>query len=188
MIVTPRMVIRLALLILFTVILQVAFFSRISFLGATPDFITVVVVCLGLLGGGVIGAVCGFAAGLLADSALLQTLGVTSLTLLAAGYLAGRYREGWEITSPLVPPLLAGGLTLLAASAFALIQVMLGVDAPVSVLVVREVIVKAVLSFLLMFPVFPLVRRIVRPALVDDSSRRGALASPIRAPSWIGDS
>ena len=41
-----------------------------------------------------VGAVCGFAIGLLLDSALLQTLGVSSLVLLAVGYLAGRYREG----------------------------------------------------------------------------------------------
>jgi rod shape-determining protein MreD len=187
MIVTPRILVRLALLILFTVIVQVAFFSRLSFLGATPDFLTVVVVSLGLLGGGVIGAVCGFAAGLLVDSALLQTLGVSSLALLAAGYLAGRYREGWETTGPLMPALLAGGLTLLAASAFALIQLMLGVEAPVSLLVVREVVVKGLLSFLLMFPVYPAVRRILRPALVDDSSRRGAHPSPIRTASWASE-
>ena len=47
------------------------------------------IVCLGLLGGAVIGAVCGFSIGLLVDSALLQTLGVSSLVLLAVGYLAG---------------------------------------------------------------------------------------------------
>ena len=58
-----------------------------------------VVVSLGLLGGGVVGAVCGFVAGLLLDSLLLQTLGVSSLVLLSIGYLAGRYREGVEITS-----------------------------------------------------------------------------------------
>lgn len=187
MIVTPPILIRLALLILATVIVQVSFFSDISILGTSPDVITVVVVALGLLGGGVTGAVCGFVAGLLLDSALLQTLGVSSLVLLAAGYLAGRYREGWEFTGLLAPALLAGGLTLLAASAFATIQVMLGVDAPVSLLVVREVIVKAVLSFLLMFAVYPVVRRILRPALVDDSSKRGVLPSPARTASWASE-
>ena len=60
--------------------------------------VPVVIVCLGLLGGGVVGAVCGFFAGLLLDSLLLQTLGVSSLVLLSIGYLAGRYREGFEIS------------------------------------------------------------------------------------------
>ena len=59
-----------------------------------------------------VGAVCGFAAGLLLDSALLQTLGVSSLVLLTVGYLAGRYREGAEISNSLIPPLLAGALTI----------------------------------------------------------------------------
>ena len=81
---------------------------------------------------------CGFAIGFLIDSALLQTLGVSSLALLTAGYLAGRYREGFDVTSPLVPPLLAGALTLLATGGFAVVQLMLGVDAPVSLLVLRE--------------------------------------------------
>ena len=34
------------------------------------------------------------------------TLGVSSLSLMAAGYLAGRWRESYDIVSSLVPPLL----------------------------------------------------------------------------------
>ncbi len=92
-------------------ILQVSFFSYLSILGATPYVVPVVVVSLGLLGGGVVGAVCGFAAGLLMDSVLLQTLGVSSLVLLldrlpgrAATARASRSRSG------IVPALLAGAL------------------------------------------------------------------------------
>ena len=88
--------------------------------------VPLVVVSLGLLGGGMVGAVCGFTGGLLLDSALLQTLGVSSLVLLSAGYLAGRYREGAEISNSLIPPLLAGALTTGAAAGFAAIQLMLG--------------------------------------------------------------
>ena len=99
MIVTPRIALRIALIVIVAVILQVSFFSFLSILGATPYVVPVVVVSLGLLGGGVVGAVCGFAAGLLLDSLLLQTLGVSSLVLLSIGYLAGRYREGFEIRS-----------------------------------------------------------------------------------------
>ena len=90
MIVTPRIALRVALIVFVAVILQVSFFSYLSLLGATPDFVSVVVVSLGLLGGAVIGAVVGFSAGLLLDSILLQILGVSSLALLAVGYLAGR--------------------------------------------------------------------------------------------------
>ena len=110
MIVTRRIAIRIALIVIVAVVLQVSFFSYLSFFGATPDIVPLVVVSLGLLGGAVVGAVCGFAAGLLLDSALLQTLGVSSLVLLSVGYLAGRYREGTEISNSLVPPLLVGAL------------------------------------------------------------------------------
>ena len=49
----------------------------------------------------------GFATGLLLDSVLLQTLGVSSLVLLSVGYLAGRYRESSRSTARSSPALLA---------------------------------------------------------------------------------
>ena len=177
MIVTPRIGIRVGLIVVLAVILQVSFFSYLSLLGATPDALSVVIVSLGLLGGGVIGAVCGFAAGFLLDSVLLQTLGVSSLVLLTIGYLAGRYREGFEIQGPLAPAALAGALTALGALGFSAIQLMLGVETNVSLLVLREIIIKGLLAFLLALPLYPLIRRLLRPALVDESpAKRRALS------------
>jgi rod shape-determining protein MreD len=177
MIVTWRIALRIALIIVLAVVLQISFFSYLSLLGATPDVVSVAVVSLGLLGGGVIGAACGFATGLLLDSVLLQTLGVSSLVLLSIGYLAGRYREGFEISNSLVPPLLAGGLTLLGAAGFAAIQLMLGVETPVSLLVMREIVVKGLLAFLFALPFYPLIRRALRPALVDEGPRSALLSA-----------
>jgi rod shape-determining protein MreD len=174
MIVTRRSAIRVAVIIVLTVLLQVSFFSYLTFFGTTPDIVPVVVVVLGLLGGAVLGAVCGFAAGLLLDSVLLQTLGVSSLVLLSVGFLAGRYREGTEISNSLIPPLLAGGLTLVAAAGFAAIQLMLGVETPVSLLVLREIFVKGLLAVILAIPLYPLIRRVLRPAIVDYAAARRA--------------
>ena len=176
MIVTWRIGLRITLVVVAAVILQVSFFSYLSVLGATPDVVGVVIVSLGLLGGGVIGAVCGFATGLLLDSVLLQTLGVSSIVLLTMGYLAGRYREGFEISSSLAPALLAGALTVLGASIFSAIQLMLGVDTQVSLLVVREILVKGLLAFLLAMPLYPLVRRVLRPAIVEDAGGARVIA------------
>jgi rod shape-determining protein MreD len=181
-IVTRRIGIRVGLIIVGAVLLQISFFSYLTFFGTTPDVIPLVVVSLGLLGGGVIGAVCGFGTGLLLDSALLQTLGVSSLVLLAAGYLAGRYREGAQISNSLIPPLLAGALTAGAAAGFAAIQLMLGVDTPVSLLVLREIFVQGLLGFLLMIPLYPLIRRILRPGIVDDRVAAGARTPITTAP------
>jgi rod shape-determining protein MreD len=170
-IVTPPILLRLVLLVFLTVILQLAFFSRIPVLGSVANLVPVVVVALGLLGGAVTGAVSGFCAGLLLDAMLGGTLGVTSLSLMAAGYLAGRWREGYDIVSSVVPPLITGALCGVAAIIYAAMQLTLGIDAPVSVLAVREVLVQALLGALLAVPFFPLVRRVLRPALVDDGSR-----------------
>lgn len=177
MILTPLIVLRIALVLVVAVILQAAFFSQLSILGAPPDILPAVVVAFGLLGGAVAGAGVGFAAGLLNDSLLLQTLGISSLALLAAGYLAGRWREGFDITSSLVPPLLAGVLTMVAASTFAAITLMLGIDAPVSLLAIREILVQGLLAVALGTAVFPLVRRAIRPALVEDV-RPGRRSAP----------
>jgi rod shape-determining protein MreD len=174
MIVTWRIGIRIAVIVVLTVLLQISFFSYLSFFGTTPDVIPLVVVSLGLLGGGMVGAVCGFAAGLLLDSALLQTLGVSSLVLLSAGYLAGRYREGAEISNSLIPPLLAGALTAGAAAGFAAIQLMLGVRTAVSLLVFREIFVQGLLAVVLTIPIYPLIRRALRTAIVDEVAARGA--------------
>jgi len=176
MIVTPLILLRLALIVLVAVLLQVGFFSQVPLLGSVANLLPVVVVALGLLGGAVSGAVAGFATGLLVDVMIGGTPGVASLALMAAGYLAGRWREGYDIVSSLVPPLLTGALTALAALIYGALSLTLGIDAPVSVLALREVVVQGLLGVLLAIPVFPLVRRIVRPALVDDADRAGARA------------
>jgi len=177
MIVTRGIAIRLALILFVTVLLQVSFFSYLSFFGSIPDLTPVVVASLGLLGGAVVGAVAGFCAGMLVDSALLQTLGVSSLALLAIGYMAGRYREGYEFSNSLAPPLIVGGLTLVYAAIFAALQIMLGVSTPVSLVILRDIVVKGLLGTLLALAIYPLVRRILRPALIDDAGRR----APVRA-------
>jgi rod shape-determining protein MreD len=168
MIVTWRSGIRLAAIVVLTIVLQVSFFSYLTLFGTTPNVIPLVIVCLGLLGGAMVGAVTGFAAGLLLDCTLLQTLGVSSLVLLGTGYLAGRYRERAEISNSLIPPLLAGGLTAAAAASFAAIQLMLGVDTPVSLLVLREVVVQGLLAVALTIPIYSLIRWVLRRAIVDE--------------------
>jgi rod shape-determining protein MreD len=175
MIVTSRIAFRLALIAVLGVVLQISFFSEIDLLGSAPDVIPVIVVSLGLLGGAVVGAVCGFAIGFVLDSVLLQTLGVSSLVLLTIGYLAGRYRESAEISNRWIAALIAGGLTLVGATTFAAIQLMLGVDTPVSLLVVREIVVQSLLAILLALAVYPLLRRILAPALIDHQPARRRL-------------
>lgn len=180
MIFTVPILLRIALISLVGVVVQLAGLSQMQVLGTVPDIVPVLVVSLGLLGGSLAGAAVGFSVGLLVDSALLQTLGVSSLILLGVGYLAGRYREVYDISSALVPPLLGGGLTLVAVSGFALMQFLLGVDSPVSLLLIRDMVVKSLLNVFLAVPVYLAIRRGLRAALIEDRPRRGrAYTAPI---------
>lgn len=169
MIVTPKIFARLAAIAVIAVLLQLSFFSRVEFLHTSADILPLVVVALGLLGGSMTGAVAGFWIGFLVDCLLMAPLGGSSLVLLSAGYLAGLFRERFEIHSALVPPLLCMVLTLFAELGFAAVQLMLGVDAPISTLIVRDLLLKSIYAFFLAWPIYYGLRRLLRPALVEES-------------------
>jgi rod shape-determining protein MreD len=168
MILTPKILARIVAIGLIGVLLQLSFFSRVELFHVSPDILPALVVCLGLLGGSMTGAVSGFAIGFFVDCLLVEALGITSLVLLAIGYLAGLFRERFEIHSSLVPALLCMGLTLVAEAGFGLIQLLLGVDAPISTLIIRDLLLKSVYAFFLGWPIYLIVRRALRPALVED--------------------
>ncbi len=180
MIVTPRIFLRLAAIVIVGVLLQLSFFSRVALFHTSPDVMPALVVSLGLLGGSMTGAVAGFSIGLLVDCLLVEALGATSLVLLGTGYLAGLFRERFDIHSALVPPLLCMGLTLFAEIGYAAVQVMLGIDSPVSLLIVRDMLLKSVYAFFLGWPIYLAVRRILRPALVEEPRARR------RSPTVLG--
>jgi rod shape-determining protein MreD len=171
-IVTPGILARIVAIVVLAVLLQLSFFSQVQVLHVSPDILPAVVVALGLLGGSLSGAVAGFGVGLLIDCLLVEALGATSLVLLSVGYLAGLYRERFDVTSSVVPPLLCMGLTLLAEASFAAVQLMLGVDSPISTLVVRDLLLKGVYAFFLGIPIYLGIRRVLRPALIEERSVR----------------
>jgi rod shape-determining protein MreD len=167
-ILTPNILVRLVALVVGGVILQLSFFSQVTFFHVSPDLLPALVVVLGLLGGTLTGAVCGFSVGLLLDCLLIVPLGGGSLVLLAVGYMAGLFRERFEIHSPLVPPLLCMGLTLFAELGFGALELMLGVDAPISALVIRDVLLKSIFAFFGGWAIYAGLRRALRPALVEE--------------------
>jgi rod shape-determining protein MreD len=180
-ILTPNIVARLVAIVIVGVILQLSFFSQVALLHVSPDVLPALVVVLGLLGGSLTGAVCGFWVGFLLDCLLIAPLGGASLVLLATGYFAGLFRERFEIHSALVPPLLCMALTLFAELGFGAVQLMLGIDAPVSGLVFRDMLLKSVFAFFLGWALYAGLRRALRPALVEEPMvRRG------RRPTVLG--
>jgi rod shape-determining protein MreD len=171
-IVTPKIFARLAAIGIVGVLLQLSFFSRVAVFHTSPDVLPALIVTLGLLGGSMTGAVAGFSVGLFVDCLLVAPLGGSSLVLLGTGYLAGLFRERFEIHSPLVPPLLCMGLTLFAELGYAAVQLMLGIDSSVSLLIVRDMVLKSIYAFFLGWPIYLGVRRALRPALVEETAVR----------------
>ncbi len=186
---TLRLPVRLALLGFVTVVVQVAGVSQISVFGISADLTPLVVMSVGLICGSLLGAVTGFGVGLLVDMVLVQTLGVTSLLYIAVGYWSGRLRELRDPSHGLVPLALGAAATAVAGLGMTLIQFLLGVDAPVSLLLLQQIFITVLVNALISLPVYAAVRRIIRGALPEDPRRRRRRAyttgglSPLQRPS-----
>jgi rod shape-determining protein MreD len=153
-------------------ILQLTTVSQIAIFGVPADLSPLLVATVGLLCGSIAGAGFGFGLGLFMDTLLAQTLGLTSLVLVAVGYAAGRLRELRDPAHGLVPVAVGAAATAVAALGFAVLQFLLGVDAPVSLLLVRQILMTIVLNTLLAMPVYLACRRVLAQFLPDDPRRR----------------
>jgi rod shape-determining protein MreD len=151
-------------------IVQSAVLALVHVVGGTPDLVLVALVAVALLRGSIFGALAGFWAGLLLDTATLGTLGVTSLLLTIAGFWIGRYGETTArdrthapFTSVLVVTILAlvGGLVL---------DYVLGESAPA-----REALsslpATVAINLVLTLPVYALARRLFPPRELSDRTR-----------------
>jgi rod shape-determining protein MreD len=186
---SPQLIIRIVLVAFFAVVIQETAISQISIFDVNADITPLVVMSIGLLCGSMPGAIAGFGIGLFVDMALFQTLGITSLLYIVIGYWSGRLHELRNPSHGLVPLALGAAATAFAGIGMAVIQFLLGVDAPVSVLLVEQIVVQVLINSLIALPVYELVRRLLYPALPDDPRRRrrrayttGAL-SPLQRPS-----
>ncbi len=172
MTVTPQAAGRLALLGLLGGIIQLTTVSQVSVFGVPADLSPLLVASVGFLCGSVAGSVFGFCLGLFVDTVLLQTLGVNSLVFTAVGYGAGRVRELRDPAHTLAPVVVGAAATAIAAVSFSLLQFLLGVEAPVSFELLRQILMTIVLNTLLALPVYVICRRVLLPFLPDDPRRR----------------
>lgn len=184
-----RLPLRIALVAFFAVVIQTAAISQISVFGVSADITVLVVMSVGLLCGSMYGAVVGFAVGLLVDLALVQTLGVTSLLFIPIGYWSGRLRELRDPSHGLVPLALGAAATAAAGLGMTVIQFLLGVNSPVSLLLLQQIFMTVLVNTLIALPVYEVVRRVLHPALPQDPRRRRRRAyttgglSPLQRPS-----
>ncbi len=163
---------RVGALAVVVVFLQTGIVSELPLLGVAIDLTPLVVAFVGLQSGALTGAVTGFGVGLLVDLTLVQTLGLTSLIFTVIGYGAGRLRELRDPQAALTPLLVGAAAAAASAVGYSVMEFMLGVDAPVSFQLLRQIVVGVALDTVVALPVWILVRRWLLPTLPDDPRRR----------------
>jgi len=183
-----HLTLRIAIVGVFAVVLQATFVSQVSLFGATADITTLTVMAIGLLAGSMAGAVAGFAIGLFVDLIMFQTVGITSLLFITIGYWSGRMRELRDPSHGLIPLAVGAIATGFAGVGMAVIQFLLGVDAPVSWLLIQQIVLQVLVNCLLALPVYEVVRRFLYRALPRDPRARRRQAyttslSPLQRPS-----
>ena len=189
MTITGPAITRLILLGFVASLLQLTSASQVSIFGVPMDLSPLIVASVGFLAGSVPGMIFGFCFGLFADTALMQTLGVTSLVLTVIGYGAGRIRELRDPAHGLAPLAVGAAAIAFATIGFASMQFLLGVRAPISWLLLRQVVVTILVGSLMALPIYALVRRVVQGSLPDNPRRRRRRAyttgglSPLQRPS-----
>jgi rod shape-determining protein MreD len=162
---------RICALALAVVFFQIGVVSEVPVFGVNADLTSLLVAFVGLLCGSTVGAACGFAVGLLVDLALLQTLGLTSLIFTLVGYWCGRVRELRDPQAALTPLVIGASASAVALVGYSLMEFMLGVDAPVSFELLRQIVLGALVNTIIAVPVWVLVRRVLEGALPEDPRR-----------------
>jgi rod shape-determining protein MreD len=136
----------------------------------TSSIVLVALLSIALLRGAIVGAVAGFATGLLLDTATLGTLGLTSLLLTIGGFWIGRYGETTARDRFHAPFVSVAVVTALYVLGQLVLQFMLGEPAPAA-LVVHSLPGALLLNLLLTLPVYALARRLFPPLELGDRIR-----------------
>ena len=149
-------------LVFVAALLQIGIFSSLEVAGGAADLVLVTLVAVAILRGSLAGAGTGFFAGLLLDTATLQTLGLTSLLLTVAGFWTGRYAEtsGRDRRGA---PVVVAVVTVLYAIASLALHVLLGDPVSVRYVLVDTLVPTVALNVLLCLAVFRIFRAALPP-------------------------
>jgi len=170
--ISAGLLVRIAALAVVLVFVQIGVVSEVPVFGVNVDLSPLAVAFVGLLCGSTLGAVTGFAIGLLVDLTLVQTLGVTSFIFTLIGYWAGRLRELRDPQAAVTPLLVGAAASAASLVGYSLMEFLLGVDAPVSLELLRQIVLGIVLNTVIALPVWAIVRRSLEGGLPDDPRRR----------------
>jgi len=142
------------------VVLQVFVVSQVSVLGVTADLFLVLTVIVAVTRGPLEAATFGFVAGLVADTAYLQPLGVRALVYVLTGYFAGLVAARLAFSGPWGVALLAGTASFIAQFVFGVFQFVMGPRAAFLTMLGTQMLPEAVLDGLLTAPLYVFLVRV----------------------------
>jgi len=149
-----------ALLVVIAVALQVLVVSRVSVLGVTADLFLIFTVVVAISRGSMWGAIFGFLAGLVADIAFMEILGLRSLIYVLTGYVVGTIVLRFGTVNPWGVLLVAGGASFLAQFLYGLARFAMGPRAGFFTMLATQILPEMVLDALVTVPVYLLLVRL----------------------------
>ena len=155
---------RLATLVGFVVIIQVAVFPHLRLFGVVPDLGLLIALAVGYHEGPEAGAIAGFVAGFGFDLFLETPLGLDALTYALVGYSIGVLEAGLLRSPRWLPSFLGAAGGLAGGLLFIGIGVLVGLDAVKGTHAVVTISYAALYDALLAPFVFFLVRRVLGAA------------------------
>lgn len=169
---------KVAAVLVIAVLLQILLISQVSILGVTADLFLILTVLVAVTRGSLEGAVFGFAAGLVADIAYFQPLGIRALIYVLAGYFVGMAAARLAVSSPWSVALIVGVSSFLAQFVFGLFAFVMGPRSAFFTMMGIQMVPEAVLDGLIAAPLYVfLVRvRLLPPARVEPAGPKGGTA------------
>jgi rod shape-determining protein MreD len=158
--------VKAAVLVTLAAIVQIAFVNVFELAEGHADVLLLVIVGLALLRGPLVGAACGFWAGLLVDTMTLGTLGLTSLLLTVGGYWAGRFGEATSNHQNQRARILIAvtAMTIGVEIGALVVHVFLGDAASLGTVIGRVLLPSLALNLALAIPAYWLLRKLFPPA------------------------
>jgi rod shape-determining protein MreD len=152
---------KVGVLVFLAAVIQATLLGSIDIAGGRPDLLLVTVIAVALVRGTTVGAIAGFAGGLLFDLATFGTLGVTSLLLTLTGYWIGRYGETTGRGRAHAPLLSVLVMTVTYAVAAYVLHTILGDSVSARIALVDSLLAAVVGNLIPAIPVYALVSRVL---------------------------
>lgn len=149
---------RLPVLLAGALVIHMTLFAELRIGGVMPDLMLLIAIAAGLAGGPSVGAVMGFASGMLADLLLPTPLGLSALVFTFVGYIVGVTKGGLLKAAWWFPFLVASLASAAGVLLFALIGAMLGQENLLNLHLVGVIVVVSIVNGCLILPVLRAAR------------------------------